>query len=96
MSIVTTTQLRAYLEQVETGASVDAKLDDIIERAEGIVSGALGFTFFDSAVSWSSTSATQKVVRAEQSRYLKLPPYLYGSITSVKPATATEPAAEGT
>jgi len=82
MSMVTVAQLREYLDKVPTGVPIDAKLQNILNRVEGIVVAALGFTFFDSTETWPS--ATQKYVRSESSVYLKLPPYQYGSITSVK------------
>lgn len=87
MSIITTDQLRAYLDQVPAGAAADAKLTDIITRAQGIIDTALGFSFFDTGAAWSGVTATQKRVQSERSVYLKLPPYLDGSITAVSPIT---------
>jgi hypothetical protein len=81
--ITTVAQLREYLNQVPTGTSVDAQLTAILTRAESIVTDALGFTFFASNVTWSTVTATAKRVRSERSVYLKLPPYLVGSITSL-------------
>lgn len=85
MALVTVEQLRAYLDQVKAGIAIDDNLTDILERAEGIVTDALGFTFLDAGSDWSDVTASQKLIRSEESRWLKLPPYLYGSITSVAP-----------
>lgn len=87
MGIVTIAMFRAYNDATPSGASVDAKIQDVIDRAESIVVGALGFTFFDDGAAWPS--ATEKYVRSESSVYLKLPPYQYGSITSVKPMSGS-------
>jgi hypothetical protein len=89
MSMVTVAQLRDYLSQVAAGAGVDEKLDDVIVRAEGIVTTALGFTFFDDGDDWSDVAASTVDHRSERSKYLKLRPYLYGSITSVRPVTGS-------
>jgi len=87
MSIITTDQLRAYLEQVKTGTAIDAQLTDVITRAQGLIDTALGFSFFDADASWSGVAATQKRVQSERSVYLKLPAYQVGSITAVSPIT---------
>jgi len=89
MSMVTVAQLREYLDQTPSGATVDNKLQSIIDRAEGIVVAALGFTFFDSSTTWANVAASQKYVRSEVSKYLKLPPYQYGSITAVQEITGS-------
>lgn len=89
MSMVTVAQLRDYLEQVKAGTGVDDKLDDVLARAEDIITSALGFSFFASDVAWTDVSATTKYLRSERSRWLKLHPYLYGSITSVAPVTGS-------
>lgn len=87
--MTTVAQFRAYNDQAPSGAGVDAKITDVLDRAEGIVVAALGFAFFDSSESWAATSATEQYVRSSKSKYLKLPPYLYGSITSIKPMTGS-------
>ena len=85
MSIITTDHLRAYLDQVPAGATPDAKLTDIITRAQAIIDTTLGFSFFDADATWIGVAATQKRVQSERSVYLKLPPYQVGSITAVSP-----------
>ena len=87
MSIITTDHLRAYLDQVPAGATPDAKLTDIITRAQAIIDTTLGFSFFDADATWIGVAATQKRVQSERSVYLKLPPYQVGSITAVSPIT---------
>lgn len=87
MAVATVDQLRVYLNQVPTGATTDEQLQAVIDRADQIVVEALGFAFFDAGDTWADVSATTKRVRAESSVYLKLPPYSYGSITSVAVVT---------
>jgi hypothetical protein len=81
--MVSVARLREYLDQVPIGAGVDTVLGNILVDAEDIVTKALGFSFFDGGVDWDDITATAKRVRSEKSVYLKLPPYLYGSITSL-------------
>lgn len=87
MSIITTANLRSYLDQLEAGASVDTQLAEIITRAQGMIDVALGFSFFDAGTEWAAIPATQKRVQSERSVYLKLLPYHYGSITALAPIT---------
>lgn len=89
MAIVTTTRLREYLDQVKAGEAIDAALGRILERAESIVVGALGFTFFDDGVEWDDVAATTKRLRSEPSKYLRLPPYAIGSITTIAVLSGT-------
>lgn len=89
MPIATTAQLREYLDQVEAGVPMDGRLTNILTRAEAIVTEALGFSFFADGTDWGDITATAKRVRSEKSVYLKLPPYLYGSITSLVTISGT-------
>lgn len=87
MSIITVVQLREYLDQVPADGGIDTQLLSIIGRAQGAIDSALGFSFFDADQSWGDVEATQKRVQSEQSIYLRLPPYHYGSITGVRRIT---------
>lgn len=87
MAIITTAQLRGYLDKVPSGTTNDDLLTDIIERAQGTIDAALGFSFFDAGSVWGDVAATEKRVQSERSAYLKLPAYKYGSIESIKPIT---------
>jgi hypothetical protein len=83
---VTVPDLRFMLSQVEQSVATDIWFAQIIAAAERIVNDALGFTFADYGV-----TPTTKRVRAEKSRYLKLPPYKYGSITSIVKVNGVTP-----
>lgn len=83
MALVTVARLREYLNQVKAGAGEDARLANILTEAESIVVDALGFTFFDDGVDWADIAASTKRVTSERSQYLRLPPYLAGSIASI-------------
>lgn len=83
MAMVTVEQFREYYEQLPAGLAIDTKIGHAIDRAEDIVVKALGFTFEADGFVWSSVAASQKRVQSEKSKHLKLPPYLYGSITSL-------------
>ena len=83
MGIVTVGQLRGYLNQVKAGTPLDEQLETILGRAESIVTGALGFSFFPADEGWSDVEPTVKRVQSEQSKYMRLPPYLVGSIESI-------------
>ena len=81
MAIATTDQLREYLDQVERSPAVDEALGRILARAETIITDALGFTFAD----WDDVAAAYRDVTTDAvaSRYLRLPAYQAGSLSSV-------------
>lgn len=88
MGMVTVARAREYLDKVPAGAGNDAKIGNFIASAERIVVDALGFTFFDAGDDYPAASA--KRLRAEQSKHFKLPPYEYGSITSLVTISGTQ------
>src|SRR6266496_4389131 len=90
MAIVTVARLREYLDQVKAGTATTETLTNILANAESTVLEALGFTFFDAGDDWAGVSASAKRVRSEHSKYLRLPAYLVGSITSIKKMSGTE------
>ncbi len=77
MSYATVVQLRAYLPQVATGATIDTALQVILDRAYDIVNLALGFTFA------AASAAAAKDVRAQGGQYFDLPAHTIGSVTVV-------------
>lgn len=79
MSYNTTTTLRTYLPQVATGATNDAILQAVLNRAYDIVNGALGFTF----AAWASAVSTKDVM-AVTGPWLLLPGHKAASTTLVK------------
>jgi hypothetical protein len=83
--MTTVARLRHYLDQVPAGEPYSTQLSSILAAAESIVVAALGFTFFDVGTSWDDVAVSSKRVQSEPSVYLKLPPYLAGSITSIYP-----------
>lgn len=89
MGMVTVARAREYLDKIPTGAEADAKLGNFLASAEQIVVDALGWSFFDDGAAWDDVAPSQKRIRAEQSRHFKLPPYNYGSITSLVTISGT-------
>lgn len=87
MAMVTVAQFREYMDKIGAGTPIDNRITAILGRAEDIVVEALGFTFFASDAPWSGVTASAKRVQSERSIYLRLPPYLAASITSVLPIT---------
>ena len=89
MSYNTTTTLRTYLTQVATGATADAILQAVLDRAYDIVNGALGFNF----AAWGIAVTTKDIV-APTGYWLILPYHKAASVTLVKEisgrATTTE------
>lgn len=83
MPIASVPDLREYLDQVEAGGAIDERLEQILGRAEGIVTEALGFTFADYG------AASTKRVQSGRTSWLKLPPYRQGSVASIYPITGS-------
>lgn len=82
MSFVTVGDLRQYLAQINRLTPADASANDallqaILDRAQSIVDGALGFTYA------GYTAAASRSILSYGGNYLELPPYRLGSITSV-------------
>lgn len=87
MAYASIDQLRNYLEQVPAEAEVagtDDKLEEVLDRATGIIRDALraeiGDVTFDFAA-WPSAST--KDVRAQRGPYLVLPAHQLASVTAV-------------
>jgi hypothetical protein len=80
MTYATTTNLRAYLPQVATGTTNDALLQAALDRAEGIIDEALGFSF---AAYGSSTSTKDIQAPGNVGHWLDLPYYKASSLTAV-------------
>ncbi len=76
----TVAQLRAYLDKIPQTAT-DASLQDVLDRACGAVDLVLGFRFFSAAETWPA--ASERGVRAEGSRWLRLPAYQQGSVSRI-------------
>ena len=89
MAIVTVARLREYLDQVKAGTAINTTLEHILTNAESTVVEALGFTFFDDGDDWAGVTASAKRVRSENSKYLRLPAYLMGSIASISLVSGT-------
>lgn len=77
----TAAQLRAYLDKLTPAQTADGVFEPILDRARNVIDLVLGFSFFDADASWPAAAA--KAVRAERSRWLRLPPYQLGSITQI-------------
>jgi hypothetical protein len=75
----TVTQLREYKPQIKTGATADALLATILDRATAIINGALGFSFAEYGV-----TATTKDVKSEGGQYLEVPAYKAASMTKIE------------
>lgn len=75
----TTAQLRAYLDQVDDDAATTALLQACLDRGRSLIDQALGWSFFDAGADWPAAST--RFVQAEDSQWLRLPPYREGSIT---------------
>jgi hypothetical protein len=69
--------------------ATDDLLEAVLERATDIVNEALGFAF-------EGYSSSEKVVFAERSKWLTLPPYEAGTITSLTDYDAATTYVEGT
>jgi hypothetical protein len=89
MAYATVQQLRAYLPQVESGDSVDAVLQDILERATSLVQHELSLALSFWHEHETAPAASTKTVFSEPSVWLKLPPYVVGSLTSLTAAGET-------
>lgn len=77
MSYATVDQLREYLHQVGAGSARDAEMQEILDRAEGIISDVLGISFA------AYGTATDKDVRADGGEYLRVPAYKAASLTAI-------------
>ena len=78
MSYATVAQLRSYLAQVATGAAKDAELQSVLDRANAILDGALGFGF----AAWGEV-ASAKDVRGSRDAYLRPPAYEADSLSAI-------------
>lgn len=74
----TVDQLRGYLDQIEETANTTALLQDCLDRGRSLIDVALGWSYLDAGASWPAASV--KAVQAEDSQWLRLPPYREGSI----------------
>ena len=91
MAYATITQLREYLGQVATGATEDAKLAAVLDRATAIVNGALGFSFAP-----YTAAASALDVQSNGGVYLEVPAYQAGSITTIYEVSSRGTSAEST
>lgn len=81
-SYASVAQLREYLGQVKSGATMDVMLQNILDRATAIVNGALGFSFAEYG------AAADMDVRAQGGEYLEVPAYKAASLSAIKAVTA--------
>jgi hypothetical protein len=87
-SYATIANLREYLPQIASGATNDAMLGRILERARGAVDNVLRFSFFDvdvttgTATSWPSAAA-RTVPTMPTERWIRLPSYKLGSVATI-------------
>ena len=79
MAYASVAQLREYLGQIKAGATEDAQLANVLERASSIVDGALGFRFTP-----YTAVASNRDVLSIGGTYLEVPAYEAGSITFIK------------
>lgn len=91
MAYANVSHFRAYLPQVEAGDAVDSDIQDVLERATGIVQNELGSHLVFRHEGVSTPVASTKTVFSEDSVWLKLPAYAQGSITSLTPSSDTTP-----
>jgi len=82
MTYAAISKLRAapYLKQVAVGATPDADLQAVLDRAEEIVNDALGFVF----AAWALAATTRDVECRHGGRWLELPYHKAASVTAVK------------
>lgn len=79
-----------------SGATVapatDALLQRVLDRATGIVRGAMRSLLADPSFDWASYgAASTKIVRGVPGEYLYLPPHQAGSVSLVEQLAATNP-----
>jgi hypothetical protein len=79
MSYATVSNLREYLTQVATGATVDAQLQRILDRANAIVNEALGIEF----AAFGAT-ASERDLRGSYDHYLRPPAFKASSIVGIE------------
>ena len=78
MSYAIRAQFYAYMGQLTSNTTTDARVDEIQARAYDIVNQYLGFT-----LAAYPGSATTQVVLGEGTSYLRLPPHEAASVTTV-------------
>jgi hypothetical protein len=78
-SYATVADFRAIMTQVPAGATVDALIQDYLDRATKKIDGELGFSF----TPFGAVATDRDFLQRTASQYLTLPAYLTGSITHV-------------
>lgn len=72
--------------------TTDALLQNVLDRATGIVRGAMRSLLADPSFDWASYgAASTKIVRGVPGEYLYLPPHQAGSVSLVEQLAATNP-----
>jgi hypothetical protein len=87
----TLAQFRVQLKQAAADKETDQWLNELLVRAASLIDGALGWSFLSAGQTWADVALGTKTVRAEQGRWLRLPPYQQGSITALLLAGAAVP-----
>lgn len=75
----TVAEFRAMMTQMPAGATVDAMIQEYLDRAKAKIDGELGFSF----AAFGAAPTDQDFYMKVASQYLTLPAYLDGSITHV-------------
>jgi hypothetical protein len=78
-ALVTTSDVKLYLDQVAGTSAYDTLLADLCTKVQDMVELYLGFTFAD------YTSATTFIAYGKGTPWLSLPPHQIGTVTSVLP-----------
>jgi hypothetical protein len=87
-------RLQDYLPQTETTATNVVLFGRLLDRATGIVRGAMRRALADDAFDYAAWgAASTKVLRSYGGDYLTLPPHQAGSVTLVERQTTTSPIA---
>lgn len=76
MAYASVAELREYLDQVPSGAPVDARLQSVLNRASAIIDREIGFSF-------GTAAATTRTVYGDGTDYLRPPAFVSGSVTAV-------------